>query len=95
MIGNSKYNKYVAAFVVLSLLSLSLSAQMGGTNSYSFLNLKRSAKTAALGMDFLPSITDDVGAALTNPTTLSPINHKDVSITYTNFFNEINQAAIA
>ena len=95
MIGNSKYTKYVAAFVVLSLLSLSLSAQMGGTNSYSFLNLKRSAKTAALGMDFLPSITDDVGAALANPSTLSPINHNDVSITYTNFFAGINQAAIA
>ena len=44
---------------------------------------------------FLPSITDDVGAALANPSTLSPINHNDVSITYTNFFAGINQAAIA
>ncbi len=68
---------------------------MGGENAYSVLTLRANAKTAALGMDFLPGFTDDVGAAINNPSALGAHNHNDFSLTYTSLFAGINQAALA
>lgn len=72
-----------------------INAQISGTDSYSVLNLKNNAKTAALGMSFLPSLCDDIGAAINNPSTISSLNHNDFSLGYTSLFAGINQASIA
>ncbi len=81
--------------VLLSLCFGKLFAQDGGANAYSVLTLRSNAKTAALGMDFLPGFTDDVGAAINNPSALGAHNHNDFSLTYTALFAGINQASLA
>lgn len=80
---------------LLILSSLGLKSQIGGSSIYSVLSLHSSAKTAALGMDFLPCLTDDISAVITNPSTLSDINHNDVGFSFTSFFNDINQTSLA
>ena len=84
--------------LVISLLVLSFGncfSQFGGENAYSVLTLQQSAKTRALGVDFISSFTDDISAVMTNPATLSPLNHKTFALTYTYLFSGINQAALA
>jgi hypothetical protein len=85
-----------ATCLLIALFSTFITfAQIGGTNSYSILNLKHNARNAALGMDFLPSFCDDIGVAISNPSGISPLNHGNISLSYTNFFGDINQASIA
>lgn len=84
--------------LVISLLFLSVGncfSQFGGENAYSVLTLQQSAKTRALGVDFISSFTDDISAVMTNPATLSPLNHKTFALTYTYLFSGINQAVLA
>lgn len=80
---------------VLILSTLGVKSQIGGSAVYSVLSLQSSAKTAALGLDFLPCFTDDISASISNPSTLSDINHNDVGFSFTSLFNGINQTALA
>lgn len=80
---------------LLILSSLGLKSQIGGSATYSVLSLQSSAKTAALGMDFLPCFTDDVSVGINNPSVLSPINHNDIGLSFTSLFNGINQTSLA
>jgi hypothetical protein len=82
--------------ILVVLLSTSgVKSQIGGSAIYSVLTLQSSAKTAALGMDFLPCFTEDVSAIINNPSTISERNHNDIGITYTSLFNGINQTSLA
>lgn len=84
--------------LAISVLFFSLGdcfSQFGGESSYSVLTLAQSAKTRALGVDFVSSFTDDVSMVMTNPATLSSLNHKTFSLTYAYLFSGINQAALA
>lgn len=94
MVGLRKFHHFLLA-VVAVFCFIESNAQSSGTDSYSILNLKNNAKTAALGMSFLPSLTDDIGAAINNPSTISTENHNDFSLGYSSFFAGINQATIA
>ncbi len=87
--------KYFLVISILIISAITTKAQMGGSAAYSVLSLHSSAKTAALGMDFLPCFTDDISAIINNPATLTSNNHNDVGITYTSLFNGINQASLA
>lgn len=80
-------------FIVL--LSGPVYSQLGGTHAYSILNLRNSAKTAALGVDVLSCFTDDVSAVMTNPSIISTENHNDFALTYTALFDGISQAGLA
>jgi hypothetical protein len=87
--------KYFLAIGILIISSLATKAQIGGNAIYSVLSLHPSAKTAALGLDFLPCFSDDITAIINNPSTLRKENHNDIGITYTTLFSGINQASLA
>ena len=87
--------KYFLAISILIISSLTTKAQIGGGAIYSVLSLHPSAKTAALGLDFLPCFSDDITAIINNPSTLRKENHNDIGITYTTLFSGINQASLA
>lgn len=87
--------KLLLAISVLFLSFGDCFSQFGGESSYSVLTLAQSAKTRALGVDFVSSFTDDVSMVITNPATLSSLNHKTFSLTYAYLFSGINQAALA
>lgn len=88
--------RYRIFFFVLFVLGfVTAFCQNTKTKGFGILSLSPSARTTALGLDFLPGISDDVGAAVLNPSSLEGENHNDFSLTYTALFSGINQAAVA
>ncbi|MDR0790153.1 MAG: type IX secretion system protein PorQ [Bacteroidales bacterium] len=82
--------------VTLTILSLNVVAQKGGSAMYSFLNdFNSNAKLAALGMDFVASYSNDVNVAMSNPSLLSDRVDNDFALTYTDIFVGINQYSAA
>lgn len=74
---------------MLLLLPAALYAQIGGTASYTFLNLTPSARNAALGGSNIAK-NSGVANVLINPASLSKLDHNNLSLTYFNYFNGIN-----
>lgn len=67
-----------------------LSAQSGGTNTYNFLNLTKSARVAALGGNFLTIYDHDLSLALSNPSLISPQMHNNLSLNFTDSYSGSN-----
>ena len=74
---------------IVSILCLSFfgsKAQQEIYEAYSVLNLRSSARVAALGMNFLPWQVNDVSVAITNPSILSSQMNNQFAVGYTNLF---------
>lgn len=69
--------------------------QVGGTYSYSYLNLPIPARTAALGGSSIALKDDDINTAFQNPALLSNKTSNAVSASYINFLGSINYGYIA
>jgi len=65
-------------------------AQNGGDNTYEFLNVPVGARVGALGGDVIAVKDGDPNLALNNPSLLTPEMHSMVSLTYLNYFADIN-----
>lgn len=65
-------------FIGLLPLSSAL-AQLGGTNTYEFLNLSPSARISALGGNLITVVDDDVNLAFHNPGLLNAQMHQQIS----------------
>ena len=65
-------------------------AQIGGDNTFEFLNLTFSARAAALGGYTLPTKDDDINLVYQNPAVLSSAMHNNLSLSYVNYFSNIN-----
>jgi hypothetical protein len=66
-------------------------AQVGGKGTYSFLNVPVSARTLALGSNFLSSdYNNDPSLAWNNPSILNSKMHQHVSVSYHNYVADIN-----
>ncbi|MCC7051208.1 MAG: type IX secretion system protein PorQ [Bacteroidia bacterium] len=71
------------------LISIDTYAQVGGTRSYTFLDVTPSARTAALGRTNITG-NNDISSVVINPATLSNTHNKQLSLTYFNYFAGIN-----
>lgn len=71
------------AIIIVVLLSGKLSAQTGGTNTFQFLDLDFSARSLALGSDFVPLKDGDINLAVTNPASIT--NEMDNHLTMNHF----------
>lgn len=71
------------------LFPLVVFAQLGGSASYTFLNLTPSARNAALGNSNIAK-NNGLSNVLINPASLSASDHHSISLTYFNYFNGIN-----
>lgn len=69
---------------------LTLSAQLGGSRTYSFLNLTPSARVAALGGSLVPVVDDDVGQVMLNPGALNPKMDHQISLSTALYYANIN-----
>lgn len=77
----------LAAFVFITAVS---SAQIGGKSVYPFLEMPNSARTTALGGYLIAIYDNDVNVAYNNPAMLNPKMHNMASISYVDWFSDVN-----
>ena len=82
-------------YLCILLMSLPVFAQNGGDNTYEFLNVPVSARVGALGGSAIAIKDGDPNLALNNPSLLSPEMHSTVSLTYLNYFADINYGFVS
>lgn len=71
-------------------ISLAASAQLGGNNTYEFLNLPISARVSALGGNLLTARDGDLNVALVNPSLLTDSMDNNLALSYINYFSDVN-----
>ena len=81
---------FIAVFIILHSSFFTLSAQVGGTATYSFLNLTPSAQVAALGgkVNAVPDANPSL--AFYNPALLDSTANRYLSLNYVNHFAGVN-----
>jgi hypothetical protein len=77
------------------LATISIHAQIGGNNTFEFLNLPISARVAALGGNVISAKDNDLNITLTNPATLTDSMNNNVALSYVNYFADINYGYVA
>ena len=87
--------KYGKLIFILLLFSHTAFAQIGGSRSHAILDMKTSARTAALSADFLSVYDKDINIAITNPSLISNTIHNKISLNYINAFNGINSGNVS
>ncbi|MGB3775760.1 MAG: type IX secretion system protein PorQ [Leeuwenhoekiella sp.] len=81
--------KYIP-FVLLFLSTTAVCAQLGGRDTYQFLNLVSSPKQAALGGKVLTDYSYDPTSALFNPATINAEMDNQLSLNYVNYIADVN-----
>ncbi|MDK2977858.1 MAG: hypothetical protein PWP52_572 [Bacteroidales bacterium] len=76
--------------VIILLITLPNFAQIGGTHTYSFLNLINSARVASLGGDVIAINDNDLNLTYHNPALLNTEMNQDLVLNYINYFTDIN-----
>lgn len=77
-------------FFLLLCFSGILSAQVGGNNTYEFLNLPISARVGAMGGNLIAIRDNDLNVSLVNPALLTDSMNNNVALSYINHFADIN-----
>jgi hypothetical protein len=85
-----KHRPQIYFVIFFAFFSLSLKAQIGGDNTYEFLNLTPSARIAAMGGDFLTINDNDINLIQANPSLLNPEMHNHLGVAYVDFFSDVN-----
>jgi hypothetical protein len=70
----------------LSLLPAGAFAQIGGDNTYEFLNLSSAARIAAMGGKLVPVADNDINTVFTNPALLSDSMSQQLTFSGVNYF---------
>lgn len=87
----SKYFKLTGLSLLLCFfLSNNSYSQIGGDNTYEFLNLTNSARIAAMGGNFLSVKDNDITLALANPSLITDKMHNDLALSFVDYFSDIN-----
>jgi len=83
-------------FLFLSLaITISATAQLGGSKTFMFLNMSNSARVSALGGNYVPVYDHDITLAYSNPSLISEKMHNQLSINYLNYFADVNAGFLA
>lgn len=82
--------KKIVAFFFTILISTSAFSQVGGNNTYEFLNLPISARVTALGGNLISTRDNDLNVSITNPALLTDSMNNNVALSYINYFGDIN-----
>ncbi|MBI2281465.1 MAG: type IX secretion system protein PorQ [Bacteroidetes bacterium] len=84
-------------FFVMSLLLTGLfsTAQIGGNSTYQFLNVPVSSRVGAMGGSALSIRDDDPNLTLNNPSLLTQPMSTTVTLTYLNYFADINYGYVS
>ncbi len=78
--------------VVVILLSLKLNTfgQLGGSQSFAFVNIDPTGRTAALGASTMADFKNDLGIGYHNPSGLNKTMDNRAMLSYNNYFADIN-----
>lgn len=76
-------------------LSISLFSQNGGDNTYEFLNVPVSARVGALGGTAIAIKDGDANLGLDNPSLLTNEMNSTLSLTYLNYFADLNYGFVS
>lgn len=82
----------VVAFIFIGLFS---NAQIGGNSTYQFLNVPVSSRVGAMGGSALSIRDDDPNLTLNNPSLLTQPMSSSVTLTYLNYFADINYGYVS
>jgi hypothetical protein len=85
-----KYWLPIYLVILIAPYYSSLQAQIGGDNTYEFLNLTPSARIAAMGGDFLTINDNDITLIPANPSLLNKDMHNHLGVAYVDFFSDVN-----
>jgi hypothetical protein len=82
--------RVASLLLVISLTMVNVNAQLGGRNTYEFLNLTSSARIASLGGKVNSVWDDDLNLAFYNPSLLHEEMHNNMVLNYVNYFTDVN-----
>jgi hypothetical protein len=82
--------RYFFIAIFFTIISVSSFAQIGGNSVYKFLNLSSSARTAAMGGNFLAVKDGDLTQAFFNPSIIQPSMDNNLAISYVDYFSDVN-----
>ena len=81
--------KLFILFTFITISSLSIYAQLGGSATYQFLNTTSSARIAALGGHFISVRDNDLNLAFQNPALLDKQMHTQLALSGVSYFSDI------
>jgi hypothetical protein len=81
--------------IILILSGLSGFAQIGGDNTYEFLELPNSAHVAALGGYNISLYDKDLNMAYYNPALLRENMHQNIALNYSNYIADVNYGYVS
>ena len=79
---------FTVLFIVVS--HLTSFAQLGGSQSFAFVNIDPTARTAGLGSSTMADYKNDIGIGYHNPSSLNESMDNIVALSYNNYFADIN-----
>ncbi|OQX78547.1 MAG: hypothetical protein B6D64_06370 [Bacteroidetes bacterium 4484_276] len=85
-----KIKQYLSILISFLLLSASSFAQIGGNSVYKFLNLTSSARTAAMGGNFLAVKDGDLTQALFNPSIIDTKMDNNLALSFVDYYTDVN-----
>jgi len=80
---------------VFVAFSVALTAQVNSFNTYKFLNLPTSARSAAMGGSFISSGVHDLNLVADNPSVLDSTMDRNATISYINYISNVNMGYLA
>lgn len=82
---------YCSALILVFFLNIIPGySQIGGDNTFEFLNLPNSARVASLGGNFLAIYDHDITLAVNNPSLISPEMNNNIGLSFIDYFSGIN-----
>lgn len=82
-------------FILVCIATFSAHAQIGGNNTFEFLNLPISARVAALGGNNISARDNDLNITITNPALLTDSMDNNMALSYVNYFADVNYGYMA
>ena len=84
------FKKIIFVFTVSTLCTPTVFSQVGGNNTYEFLNLPISARVGALGGNLISVRDGDLNVSLTNPALITDSMNNNLALSYINHFADVN-----
>ncbi len=84
----------VTFLVLLTIMPMISLAQVGGSYTYGFLGLTAGAKSAALSGNIVAANKPDLSLVRENPAYLSPEMGNQISLSYVNYFSDIQYGQV-
>ncbi|MFH1000362.1 MAG: type IX secretion system protein PorQ [Bacteroidota bacterium] len=87
-----KIHSFLIGLFLFPILSY---GQSSGSSTYAFLNLPFSARSIAMGGNFLSIYDNDISLALSNPSLISAEMNNKIDLSFVDYFSDINYGSVS